>query len=90
MKTKVKKIATIMDNAIEDVTMEYAKEAGTQIMDDVLHAGIGIGTYYMYLGFAILHTAELAGRTAKTGVKKAAIKAKELYDETDTTVTVRR
>ena len=51
---------------------------------------MGIGAYYMYLGFAILHTAELAGRTAKTGIKKAVIKAGELYEETDTTVTIRR
>ena len=90
MKTKVEKIAKVMDNAIEDVTVEYAKEAGAQILDDTMHAFMGIGTYYIYLGFAILHTAELAGRTAKTGIKKAIIKAGEFYEETDTTVTVRR
>ena len=82
MKTNIKKVAVVMDNAIEDVTMEYVKDAGTKIIADLATAGMGIGMYYVNIGFAIYHAAELTTRTAKTGAKKAILKGMEVYNAT--------
>ena len=90
MKTMVMNYAKTLDDAIDDVNMKYAIEAGTKIGNDLCAATLMLGMSTMYMGDAAIHATKLTVRTAKTGVKKAIIKAKKLYDETDTTVTIRR
>lgn len=80
MNTKIKNIAVAMDNAIEDVNKDYATKAITNIGSDLLHATVAMGASYMYMGSAIVSAAELAGRSAKTGVKKAVITMNEYFE----------
>ncbi len=87
---KVVKIAKVVDNAIDDVTMEYAKEAGTKILDDGIHAATSMFCAYLYLGSAMMQASMLAVRAAKTGTKEAVLKAIEFYDGNSKTVIVRR
>ncbi len=90
MKTMVMNYAKTLDDAIDDVNMKYAMEAGTKIGNDLCAATLMLGMSTMYMGDAAIHATKLTVRTAKTGIKKAIIKAKKLYDETETTVTIRR
>ena len=80
MKTKIKNIAKAMDNAIEDVNKEYATKAVTNIGSDLLNATVAMGASYLYMGSAIVRATELAGRSAKTGAKKAVIVINEYFE----------
>ena len=80
MKTKIKNIAMVVDNAVEDVNKEYAIEAGTGIANDLINATIAMGASYLYLGSAAVRTAKLAGKTVKTGAKKAIIAMNDYYE----------
>lgn len=90
MKTMAMDYAKKLDNAIEDVNKEYAINAGVKIANDLQGALIAYGITWLYLADAAMHTTKLAARSAKTGAKAVILKAAELYDETDTTVTIRR
>ena len=90
MKTMAMDYAKKLDNAIEDVNKEYAMNAGVKIASDLHGALVAYGITWLYLGDAAIHTTKLAVRSAKTGAKAVILKAAELYDETDTTVIVRR
>ncbi len=89
MKTMAIDYAKKLDNAIEDVNLEYAMEAGTKISNDMYLAAVAAGMSMLCIGDAAIHTTKLTVRTAKTGIKKAVIKASELYYESAPTI-VRR
>lgn len=90
MKTMAMDYAKKLDNAIEDVNMKYAIEAGSKIGNDMYVATLMFGMSMLCVGDAAINATKLAVRSAKTGAKAIILKAAELYDETDTTVTIRR
>ncbi len=90
MKTIAMDYAKKLDNAIEDVNMKYAIEAGTKIGNDMYVATLMLGGSMLCMGDAAINATKLTVRSAKTGAKAIILKAMELYDETNTTVTIRR
>ena len=90
MKTKAMEYVKRLDNAIEDVDKKYAIETGAKVGKDVYTATMLLGASMLYLGDATIQTTRLTVRSANTGAKALILKAADLYDETNTTVIIRR